>query len=107
MGELVTMKIIWTDVAKAQLYETYQYYKEVAGTNVAKSIRSKIREKVKKLSSFPEMGQRESNPFIQPLNYRYLVSGNYKIIYRFVREQNTVLVTAVFDARQNPNDLKV
>lgn len=101
------MKVVWTELAKSQLKEACQYYKEAASANVAASIKSKVYEKTKKLSRFPEMGQRESNPLVAAMNYRYLVSGNYKIVYRIVLEENIVLISAVFDTRQNPDDLRV
>ncbi|MFM9840401.1 MAG: type II toxin-antitoxin system RelE/ParE family toxin [Cyclobacteriaceae bacterium] len=101
------MKIIWSDLAKAQLYDVYEYYKDVASTKIAKSIKSKVCKKVRTLSRFPEMGQHELNPLVEPLNFRYLVSGNYKIIYQFFKEQKIILIASIFDTRQNPNDLKV
>ena len=76
------MKVIWTELAKSQLQEAYQYYKEVANRKVATTIKAKIYEKMRKLSRFPEIGQRENNPLVGAMNYRYLVSGNYKIVYR-------------------------
>ena len=36
------MKIIWTDFASNTLSEIYKYYKEVAGENVAKKIKTNI-----------------------------------------------------------------
>ena len=33
-------------------------------------------------------------------NHRYLVNGNYKLIYRV--SHNEVIINDVFDARQNP-----
>ncbi len=104
---MVTMKVIWTELARSQLREACQYYKEVASAKVAASIRAKAYEKTRKLSRFPEMGQKENNPLVSSIGYRYLVSGNYKIVYRVVPEGKTVLIMAEFDTRQDPDDLKV
>ncbi|MBS1977578.1 MAG: type II toxin-antitoxin system RelE/ParE family toxin [Bacteroidetes bacterium] len=101
------MKVIWTELARSQLKEACQYYKEVVSAKVAASIRSKIYERTGKLSRHPEIGQRENNPLVAAIGYRYLVSGNYKIVYRIISEQKTVLIAAVFDTRQNPDDLQV
>lgn len=101
------MEILWTAVAKAQLKEAVQYYKEVAGSKVANSIKTKIFEKVKRLKKNPEIGPYEQNPLITPLTYRYLVSGNYKIIYSVKKVEKIILIAAVFDARQHPDVLKV
>ena len=101
------MKVIWTELAKFQLKEACQYYKEVASAKVAASIRSKVYEKTQKLSRFPEMGQKEDNPLVAAIGYHYLVSGNYKIVYRIILEEKTVLIAALFDTRQDPDDLQV
>ena len=101
------MKVTWTELAKSQLKEVCQYYKETISAKVAASIRSKIYEKTRKLSRFPEIGQKENNPLVAAIGYRYLVSGNYKIVYRIITEEKTVMIAAVFDTRQNPDDLQV
>jgi toxin ParE1/3/4 len=101
------MKVIWTELAKFQLKEACQYYKETASSKVAASIRLKIYEKASKLSRYPELGQKENNPLVAAMNYRYLVSGNYKIVYRIIPDKKIILIAAVFDTRQDPNDLQV
>ena len=35
--------------------------------------------------------------------YRYILSGNYKIIYKV--EDSYIIITDVFDARQNPSKM--
>jgi len=101
------MKVIWTELAKVQLKQACQYYKEVAGSRVAKSIKSKIFEKTRNLSRNPEIGQHEQNALVAALGYRYLVSGNYKIIYRIEKEEKIVVIASVFDTRQHPDELKI
>ena len=99
--------MIWTELARSQLREAYQYYKETVSIKVAASIKSKIYKKTQRLSHFPQVGQRENNPLIAAMNYRYLISGNYKIVYRIIQEEKIVLIAAVFDTRQDPDDLRV
>jgi plasmid stabilization system protein ParE len=101
------MKVVWTELAKVQLKATCQYYKEVAGNRVAKTIKTKIFEKTRKLSRHPEIGQQEQNTVVTGLGYRYLVSGNYKIIYKIQKEEKNVMIAAVFDTRQHPDALEV
>jgi plasmid stabilization system protein ParE len=101
------MEIVWSLLAKAQLYEICQYYQQVASKKVAQSIRSKIFEKVKKLSKYPEIGPQELNPLVKPMRYWYLISRNIEIIYKVFEKEKTVLVSSLFDTRQNPNDLKI
>lgn len=100
------MRIVWSDLAKANIKEIYAYYKEVAGIKVAKSIKSKVITKPRLLAKYPEMGQVEDNPMVVNRGFRYLVEGNYKIVYKVYAEDKVILVAAVFDTRQNPTKLK-
>ena len=101
------MKVIWTELAKYKLKEAFQYYKEVAGIKVANSIKEKIYGKTRKLSRHPEIGQKENNPIVVALDYRYLVSGNYKIVYRVMNTEKIILIAAIFDTRQDPDQLEI
>ena len=101
------MRILWSDLAKAQLNEIYRYYKEVAGVKVARSIKNKIIKKPSLLIKQPEMGQLEDNPMVAYRGYRYLVEGNYKIVYKIYDEDKGILISTVFDTRQNPTKLSV
>lgn len=100
------MRILWSDLAKAQLKEIFRYYKEVAGVKVARSIKNKIIKKPSLLIKQPEMGQLEDNPMVANRGYRYLVDGKYKIVYKVYSEKE-ILIATVFDTRQNPTKLKV
>lgn len=101
------MKVIWTDLAKWQLKEIYLYYKEVASLKVAHAIEQKIFIKTRKLARNHQLGQEEINPAVAGLKYRYLVSGSYKIIYRVLEKEKTVLIVSVFDTRRDPGSLKL
>ncbi len=82
------------------LLEIYNYYKKEASTATAKKIKSEILNTAKQLKKHPTSGQIELN--LEKLNegYRYLVKGNYKIIYKEIPEG--LLITDVFDTRQDP-----
>ena len=101
------MRIVWSDLAKVQLKEIYGYYKEVAGVKVAQSIKNKIIKKPRLLSKHPEIGQVEDNPMVKNRGFRYMVEGNYKIVYKVYNEEKEILISTVFDTRQNPTKLKV
>lgn len=98
------MKIIWTDFAANSLLAIYQFYKESAGTNVALRIRSRIFYATRQLVRHPLSGQLEPNLMKLGEEHRYLVEGNYKIIYKRVKEG--VLITDVFDSRQDPRKIQ-
>jgi len=93
------MHIVWSDLAKANLKEIYNYYKEVASVRVAKSITNKIIKKPGALTKQPELGQTEENPTVLGRGFRYLVEGNYKIVYKVYSGNDEILIAAVFDTR--------
>jgi len=99
------VSVFWSEFASLQLLNIHQYYKSVAGYKVANKIKSKIFEASRQLYAHPLSGQLESN--LEHLNqgHRYLVSGNYKIIYKPIPEG--ILITDIFDARQDPQKMNV
>lgn len=101
------MKIVWSDSAKSQLKEIYDYYREVAGETVSKSIKSKLIKKPQVLTHQAHIGQLEDNTAVKGRGFRYLVEGNHKIVYKVYSDQAIILIAAVFDTRQNPTSLKV
>lgn len=52
-----------------------------------------------------KIGQLEELLKDQRQEFRYLVSGNYKIIYYINFETNKVIIANIFDSRQNPAKL--
>lgn len=94
------MKILWTDFASNTLADIYKYYKEVAGENVARKIKDDIFTTTRQLEKHPQSGQIEETLKRLEEDHRYLVKGNFKIVYKEVKEG--VLITDVFDTRQDP-----
>ena len=94
------MKVIWSDFASETLSEIYQYYKEKASLTIAQKIKAEIFTATRQLKKHSSSGQIEIN--LEELNegHRYLVKGNYKIIYKKIPEG--MLITDVFDTRQDP-----
>lgn len=94
------MKIIWTDFAIENLKNIFNYYSNKANKKVAHKIRKQILDSTKQLISNPESGQIELN--LEKLNqkHRYIVCGNYKLIYKI--EIMEIIIYDVFDGRQNP-----
>jgi toxin ParE1/3/4 len=98
------MKIIWSVSAKEDVHEIYTYYKVTASLLIAKSIKAKIFSKTSLLIKHKEMGRIEENKNVVNKGYRFLVSGNYKIVYRVI-DENNILIASVFDCRQNPDKM--
>lgn len=99
------MNIKWSRLAKSDLREIFDYYKEKATRTTALVMKRKIMARVLTLKEFPEMGQKETMLPHLKKEYRYLIEGNYKIIYLVVKR--TIIVMTVFDTRRNPKNLKV
>lgn len=94
------MSIIWSDFASETLADIYKYYKEKAGETIARRIKTNIFTATRQLLKHPQSGQIEKT--LEQLNegHRYLVEGNYKIVYKPVNEG--LMITDVFDTRQDP-----
>lgn len=86
------------------LKDIYEYHAEVASKKVAQKIISKIYDTTSKLSDYPKSGQVEETLVQLNEGHRYLLTGNYKIIYKKVPEG--ILITDVFDTRQDPNKIQ-
>ena len=97
------MKIIWTDFAIRNLKNIFDYYSTSTNKKVAHKIRKQILKSSKQLINHPLSGPTEPNLLSQNKNHRYLISGNYKLIYRV--DGNEIIINDVFDTRQNPSKL--
>lgn len=96
--------VVWTEFAENQLDEIFEYFLAIAGFDQAQKIVQKLIISTKVLESQPEVGQFEEALLNRKEGVRYLVEGNFKILY-FLRE-GMVIISDVFDTRQNPKGLK-
>jgi plasmid stabilization system protein ParE len=76
----------------------------VAGDKTADKIRKSIFSATRPLIRQPLIGTEEENLIDLKQGHRYLVEGNYKIIYRVI--DNDIYITDIFDCRQNPTKMK-
>lgn len=97
------MKVIWSIFAAKELKEIFDYYKDIAGIPIAKRLRDRIFSSTIQIKNQANSGQIE--PTLSRLNeeHRYLVCGNYKVIYKKVKEG--ILITDIFDTRQDPKKI--
>jgi len=81
----------------------FDYYSKTASKKVAHKIRRQILSSTKRLNKNPKMGQMEF--YLEKLkeNHRYILSGNYKVIYKI--DNSKIIITDVFDVRQNPDKI--
>lgn len=93
-------KINWTNPAFDDLLAIQEF---LGGRERAEGVIQAIFEKVELLKSFPLAGPVQPSKARQ--EHRFLISGHYKIIYRY--ENDTVHIRAIFDTRQDPGKLKL
>ena len=98
------MKIFWTETALNQLEGIFDFYSVIVDANTARKIVTNIVDKTIVLEKTPHIGQVEELLIKRKLEYRYLVEGNYKIIYWI--EETEIKVASVFDCRQNPKKMQ-
>lgn len=96
--------VVWSDSAIEELRSIYDYLYFQASKRVADKISNAIVDKSLLLEETPRAGQKEE--LLTHLNkeIRYLIEGNYKIVYWI--DENIVSIATVFDCRQNPQKLK-
>lgn len=97
-------QVIWTNFAISELKNIYLYYRMVANDKVADKMRKSLFDATALLTEQPLIGAVEENLAILKQGHRYLVVGNYKIIYRII--QHDIYITDIFDCRQNPQKMK-
>ena len=99
------LKIYWTNFAKSELQNIFEYYKINASLLVAKNLVSGIVKESQKLSKQPLIGQDEELLVDFNLGYKHLVYKNYKLVYIFDKNRNRIEIHDVFDSRQNPKKI--
>ena len=100
------LEVYWTQFAEDKLTDIFEYYKFKAGIIVAQKLVNSIINESLKLSKNPFIGQKEELLIDRIQDYRYFVFKNYKIIYWVDEINNVILVSHVFDTRQNPIKMK-
>ncbi len=96
--------IEWSVRARTRVQEVYDYLFDKAGERVARKITGRIYARADILLANPRAGQRESVLEDSGAEFRYLVEGNYKIIYWI--EPDRVTISTVFDCRRDPQHIR-
>lgn len=97
--------VIWSDTAIAELQDIYNYYYYKVSERIADNLANAIVDQTILLEQTPQMGQPEEMLAHLQKEIRYLVNGNYKIVYLI--DENIVTIATIFDCRQNPIKLGV
>jgi len=99
------MKVLWTTFAESQLDGIYDYMQSKS-QYIATEIYNEILDESAMLAFFPYMAPIE--PLLSEFKEEYrslIVRRNYKVVY-FIDSETIIYVVAVFDCRQNPEELK-
>ena len=95
------VKIFWTPFALKSLDEIKVYIeKETRSSEIAARYISKLIDRIEQLQNFPDSGSEEELLKQLKQNSRYLLEGNYKIIYQF--QNDKVIISDIFHVKQNP-----
>lgn len=97
------MRIEWSELAERQLKDIFDFYSFDVSESVAKKIIKRIVDKVSLLENYPLIGTKEELLNELKEDFRYLIEGNYKIIYW--KNDDLITIAAVFDCRQNPQKI--
>lgn len=97
--------VFWSRLAENRLQDIFNYYKSKAGIRTARKIVRGIVDATIGLERFPEKGTIEEYLKDRPQEFRYLLYTNYKIIYLIDLEKQMIVISTVFDTRQNPESL--
>lgn len=95
----LTYKIIWTDEAKNDLKDIYDFIKNKSSQG-AKNVISDIRTATKSV----HFSNQNENEWYNS-KYKKIIVRNYKILYQTNEQKKELIIFAVFDTRQNPDKL--
>ncbi len=96
------LEIFWTNFAKTELNNIFNYFKNKVSLKVARKIVKDIILSIQHLKNQPEAGSIEELLKVRTQKFRYIISTNYKIIYCINFNKERVEIIDVFDTKQNP-----
>jgi len=96
--------VVWSDNAIEELRSIYDYLYFNVSKKVADKFSNAIVDKTILLEQTPRVGQKEEMLAHLNKEIRYLIEGNYKIVYWI--DEDIISIATVFDCRMNPKKLK-
>ena len=75
------MKVFWTNTALSHLETIFDYFNIKANTDIARKEVIRIIKKIQLLENSPNLGKTEELLVDRKYDYRFIISGNYKVIY--------------------------
>ena len=96
--------VVWSDNAIEELWSIYDYLYFNVSKKVADKFSNAIVDKTILLEQTPRVGQKEEMLAHLNKEIRYLIEGNYKIVYWI--DEDIISIATVFDCRMDPKKLK-
>jgi len=93
------VEIVWTNQALQKLNKFVDYIARDDVETAEKWV-LKVIKKTDQLKEQPDSGR--IVPEYNEPNLRELIFGNYRVIYRIRKEENTIYIQTVWHVRQNP-----
>ena len=94
-------RIIWSKNALRDKVQILDYwFKRIGTKRYSGKLDRQLRQAVKGLRNFPEMGR-----LVKGTNIRFLVKDYYQIFYKIYN--NEVRILHIWDSRRNPKDLVI
>jgi plasmid stabilization system protein ParE len=97
------INVIWSNEALTDMEIIYDFLAEKSQLAAQRIIENLLARTIQ-LEAFPESGAIDERLSRKGKSYRYLVEGNYKIIYRY-QEGQAVFVEIVYDTRYDPDKI--
>lgn len=97
------MEVFFSELAETRLTDLCDYLEVNWSLQAKEKFVKKLKSKVSQISLFPD-----SCPTSIQLKglYKCVVTKQTTLFYRVLRDQEEIEIIAIFDTRQNPNQLK-
>ena len=99
------MEVVWSENAELQIKLISELYKFQSSKSTTKNFAKEIISSTLILKKFPELGTPQEVYPTRNVNYRYILSGHYKLIY--FTSNSFIVIATIFDTRQNPEKLNI
>jgi plasmid stabilization system protein ParE len=98
------MRLVYTEQAIVSLQECLDFFPADVPAKKINEVRDRILDRADKLLENPYLGQQEEYLDHLAQSHRRIIEGHYKIIYKV--EGDMIIVTDIFDTRQDPSKMK-
>ena len=98
----MSFQVKFTDTAKEDLRSIATYIADQSkDKTIAINFVNELKEKVKILENFPEIGAIPDDRIMKISGYRFLVYKNYLIFYHYIPKDETSYILAFFNAKRD------